>query len=73
MTRTAFQKLKEAIWPASDSNKTEPGHPFLTPSEIGSLRRQLRESSADAVAATDRFGVKVHPRVTAIKKGAAKT
>jgi hypothetical protein len=44
----------------------------LTPSEIASLRQQLRASSADAIASTNRFGVKVHPRVAAIKKGVAK-
>ena len=72
MTRTAFQKLKDVFWPAGDSSKTEPGSPFLTPSEIGSLRQQLSSSSADAIATAKRYGVKQHPRVAALKAASGK-
>jgi len=63
----AFRKLKDAIWPSGGSNKIEPGSPYLSDSEIASLKRQLKASSEDALDTAKRYGVKIHPRVAAIK------
>jgi hypothetical protein len=71
MMHATFRKLKDAIWPSGDSSKIEPGTPYLSDSEIASLRRQLSASSADATATAKRYGVKIHARVAAIKANKA--
>jgi hypothetical protein len=63
--------LRIARWWQIEHDTSSDGTPLFSPSEIASLRRQLKASSAEAVAVAKQHGVKRHPRVIAIKESMA--
>jgi hypothetical protein len=67
MMHATFQKLKGVFWRSGEAGKDGPGSALFNVSEIASLRRQLSASSAEAASVAKRHGVKMHPRVAAIK------
>jgi hypothetical protein len=69
MIHDALQKLKAGFWSVSPlkTQGGDPGSPFFSSSEIALLRRQLGEHSDLAAEAASRAGVKLHPRVAAVR------
>ncbi len=70
MALNALQKLKASSFFDGPSKKegSEAGSPFFSDSEIALLRQQLKENSDAAAEAVERAGVKLHPRVAALRE-----
>jgi hypothetical protein len=74
MLQTALRKLKDGSWFVGPTKKGEgdPGSPYFSTCEIDSLRRQLRENSEMAAMAAIRAGVKLHPKIAALRASSSK-
>lgn len=63
MAQSVFQKMKGKLSFGSRSARTEAASRDYTPSEIASLRQQLKASNARARASVLKIGVTKNPRL----------
>lgn len=65
MAQTVLQRLRASIF--SSGKKAPLETRDYTPSELASLRRQLKETNAEARAEVRRRGTKLHPKIAAAR------
>jgi hypothetical protein len=70
----SLRRLKDVFCHLGASKRREePGDPFYNASEINSLKQQAKVNRDEAIQTARAHGVKLHPRVAAIREKAKGT